>query len=172
MDRDAYHGPRFAARVESHSRGWEHKMYSGVTTEEQIDRNAIMEEFVASWHLIPQTAEPVHDAAQLPPRLELRANVLRKGYFWRAWEDAGRLRFVVMNLTGSDADEHGGCPAMEAYFFDESARLVSAGSWSRVQPGRWQLTDRFEPSVAKWRYARLRPLLRSNLGQRRVHKGR
>lgn len=128
------------------------------TLENQTRRDLFVEELVSSWKILSPLAEAVQNPCELPPRLEQRVKALRKGYFWRAWEDDGRVRFVIMHL-----DELGGEPAVEAYFFDESARLVSAGSWSRLKPGHWHLTDRFEGAATRWRHSRLRPLVRAML---------
>lgn len=141
-------------------------------TNDCITHDEIVDDFTASWNLISGDAERILDPGELPPRLELCAKALRKGYFWRAWKDAGQLRFVVMNLTRDGCSRMEESLSMEAYFFDQSAKMVSAGSWNRVHPGRWRLSDRFERPAAKWRYARLRPLLKSNIQFRRKRKFR
>jgi hypothetical protein len=104
---------------------------------------AIVEEFIASWNLIRVDSLSILDTSLLPVRLEALANRMQPGYFWRAWLDGARLRFVAMRLTCS-GNAYGLRPRMDAGFYDNFAELAGAGSWERVSPGRWQLINCLE----------------------------
>lgn len=91
----------------------------------------LLDALLLTLHYVPDHANELRSADDLPVNLRLRA---RSGEPWRAWIDDVRIWFVSGRRITKAGD-----PIIHAEFFDVDGRFMAGGVWRRSRSTGWVL---------------------------------
>jgi len=98
----------------------------------------LLEEFIRAQRYVTQGARAILNAQELPRGLRERAGYMDARSQWRAWDDEGRLRFVIGSLV-HEARLDTQDTALKVQFHDTVGARVACAVWLRRRTGRWVL---------------------------------
>jgi hypothetical protein len=87
---------------------------------------------------VTQGARAIVDAQELPVRLRERVERMAALSQWRAWDDEGRLRFVIGSLV-REARLGPQETALKVQFLDNAGAQIACAVWLRRRTGQWIL---------------------------------
>lgn len=100
---------------------------------------SLVQSFAACTRYVPENAERVFDAGELPPVLErVSLHVETSWQAWFAWTDGQRTWFLVAEMA-SAPNRNCQDESVRIFFYDERGRVASSGTWIFHIDGSWEL---------------------------------